>query len=481
MSTESLARWQFAITTVYHYLIVPMTIGLSVLVAAFQTAHYRTGKPEWDAAARFYGKLMIVSFTLGVATGIVQEFQFGMNWSDYSRFVGDVFGAPLAMEALVAFFLESTFLGLWVFGRDRLSPRQHLAAIWLLASGTVASAYFILAANSWMQHPVGWAFDPVSGRAELTSIWAVLTNITQLVTFPHTVLAAFMTGGGVVLGISAWHLRRGVTSHPDGPMHLRMHRATLRASAAVVLVAGIGVSAVGHLQGQVMTDQQPMKMAAAEALFETRSRAPFSLFTIGNEKDLSSRFEVSIPYGLSLLAENDPKAEVLGIRDLQADSESRFGEGDYVPSIWLAYWAFRLMIGLGVVSMLLATVVLWRQRRGRNLGDGRLLKIAGWAALLPFAANAAGWIFTETARQPWLVYGVLKTEDGLSPGVSTTEVASTLIGSTLLYAGLGFIAVRIFLKISRQGPITPASDADPWLAPADHPHDQGTPEPALID
>ena len=486
MTAETLARWQFAITTVYHFMIVPISIGMTVLVASFQTAYVRTRKPEWDLAARFYGKLMVVLFAIGVATGIVQEFQFGMNWSSYSRFVGDVFGAPLAMEGLVAFFLESTFLGLWVFGRDRLSPRQHLASIWLLAAGTVGSAYFILAANSWMQHPVGWAFDPERGRAELTSIWALLTNSTQLVTFPHTVFGAFMTAAAVVLGISAWHLRRGRQDGPDADLHWSMHRRTARAAAAVVLVAGIGVSTVGHAQGQVMTDQQPMKMAAAEALWETTDRAPFSLLTIGDERSLESRYEISVPYGLSLLAENDPTATVEGIRDLQAKAVAEHGEGDYVPTVWLAYWTFRLMIGFGVLSMLLAGLVLVQLWRGRLPESPRLLRVSAWAALLPLGANAAGWVFTETARQPWLVYGILKTEDGVSPGVSVTEVAATLVGSTLLYAALGVVAVRLFLRIGRQGPTTP-TDGDPWLTPAPHPTRTATdpdgtaPEPVLVD
>jgi cytochrome d ubiquinol oxidase subunit I len=459
---------------------------MTVLVASFQTAHHRTRKPEWDLAARFYGKLMIVLFAIGVATGIVQEFQFGMNWSSYSRFVGDVFGAPLAMEGLVAFFLESTFLGLWVFGRDRLSARLHLATIWLLAAGTVGSAYFILAANSWMQHPVGWAFNAETGRAELTSIWALLTNSTQLVTFPHTVFAAFMTAAAIVLGISAWHLRRGRQDGPDGELHWRTHRATARVAAAVVLLAGIGVSTVGHAQGQVMTDQQPMKMAAAEALWETTDRAPFSLLTIGDERALESRYEISVPYGLSLLAENDPTATVEGIRDLQAQAVAEHGEGDYVPVVWLAYWTFRLMIGFGVLSMLLAGLVLLQLWRGRLEQSRRLLRLSGWAALLPLGANAAGWIFTETARQPWLVYGILKTEDGISPGVSLTEVAATLVGSTLLYAALGAVAVRLFLRIGRQGPTTP-TDADPWLTPSPHPvraaadPDGTATEPVLVD
>ena len=478
MSAETLARWQFAITTVYHFIIVPLTIGLSLLVAGFQTAAHRTGRKHWDDAARFYGKLLLVSFAIGVATGIVQEFQFGMNWSEYSRFVGDVFGAPLAMEGLVAFFLESTFLGLWIFGRDRLPPRLHLLSIQLVAVGTVASAYFILAANSWMQHPVGYRFNPETGRAELTSIWALLTNSTQLVTFPHTVLAAGMTGGAVVLGISAWHVRRG------GGEHRAMHLQTLRVSAAVVLVCGALVSAVGHVQGQIMTDQQPMKMAAAEALWRTTDHAPFSLFAIGDVSRGENKVDVTIPDGLSILADNDPAATVEGVVDVQADAVARFGPGSYVPVVWLAYWCFRLMIGFGVLAALLALVVLVQSGRHRLEDSPRLLRLAVWGALLPFAANSAGWLFTETARQPWLVYGVLRTADGVSVGPGSGHVLATLVGFTLLYAGLGLVAVRLFLRIGKQGPVEPDQpDADPWLHPG-HGDDgsSGAPlEPALVD
>jgi cytochrome d ubiquinol oxidase subunit I len=378
VSAESLARWQFAITTVYHFLIVPLSIGLAFLVAGFQTAAYRTGKAHWDQAARFYGKLMIVSFAIGVATGIVQEFQFGMNWSTYSRFVGDVFGAPLAMEGLAAFFLESTFLGLWVFGRGKLSPRVHLATIWAVAVGTALSAYFILAANSWMQHPVGYRLNEETGRAELTSIWAVLTNSTQLVTFPHTMLGAWMTGGAVVLGFSAWHLRR------SGDAFREMHRAVLRVGAVTVLASVVGVSLSGHVQGQLMTEQQPMKMAAAEALWRTTDHAPFSLFAVGDVSKGENKVDLTIPDGLSILAGNSPSTTVEGVVDVQADSVERFGPGSYVPVVWLAYWTFRLMIGLGVLAGLVSFLVLVQRRRGRLETGTRLLRVATVAALLPF-------------------------------------------------------------------------------------------------
>ncbi len=445
MSAETLARWQFAITTVYHFMIVPVSIGLACLVAGFQTAGYRTGNKQWDDAAKFYGKLMLVSFAIGVATGIVQEFQFGMNWSEYSRFVGDVFGAPLAMEGLVAFFLESTFLGLWIFGRDKLSPRLHLLSIQLVALGTVLSAYFILAANSWMQHPVAIKINPDTGRPQLTSIWALLTNSTQLVTFPHTVFAAGMTAGAIVLSVSAWHLRRGSSQRS-------LHEATLRVAAVVVLVCAAVASGVGHIQGQIMTSQQPMKMAAAEALWRTTDHAPFSLFAVGDVSKGENKVDLSIPDGLSILAHNRPSSTVEGITDVQAASIAKYGPGSYVPVVWMAYWFFRLMMGFGILSALLALAVLVQIRRRKLLDSPRLLFLAVWAAALPLLANSAGWLFTETARQPWLVYGLLKTRDGVSVGVGSGHVLATLVGFTLLYAGLGVVALRLFLQIGRQGP-----------------------------
>ena len=272
MNALDVARWQFGITTVYHFLFVPLTIGLAPLVAIMQTAWYRTKNPAWYRATKFFGKLFLINFALGVVTGIVQEFQFGMNWSDYSRFVGDVFGAPLAIEGLAAFFIESTFLGLWIFGWDVLPKRVHLACIWLVAIAVNMSAYFILAANSFMQHPVGVTYNPLSHRAELTSIWALLTNSTVLVTFPHTIAGAFLVAGAVVLAVSAWHLARrspaadapsGVVAHED------VYRRTVKVGLVAVVLAGVAVTLTGHIQGQLMTKQQPMKMAAAEALCST--------------------------------------------------------------------------------------------------------------------------------------------------------------------------------------------------------------------
>jgi cytochrome d ubiquinol oxidase subunit I len=463
----TLARWQFAILTVYHYQIVPLSIGLTLMVAILQSLGFRrrgtAAGLTWDRASRFWGRIMLVIFALGIVTGIVQEFQFGMNWSEYSRFVGDIFGAPLAMEGLIAFFLESTFLGLWIFGRDLLSPRLHLLTIWLAAGGSMLSAYFILAANSFMQHPVALVYDPAKKRVELTSIWALLTNSTQLVTFPHTVLAAILTGGVLLLSVSAWHLRR------DGRSADPVHRKVAGLSLGVIIIAAVGTSLVGHIQGQIMTRQQPMKMAAAEALWDGQTHASFSLFAYANVDQGHNKVDIKIPDGLSLMATDHPGRYVAGINDVQAAEVAKFGPGNYIPTIWLAYWCFRLMIGFGILAGLVAAAVAAQWYRGRLDVSPRRLRVASWAVALPLLANTAGWLFTETARQPWLVYGLLRTSDGVSTNVSSGFVLTTLIGFTLLYGVLGVICFRMVRRIAMAGP-DPVPPAGGFPAePADQP------------
>ncbi|MBB5626205.1 cytochrome ubiquinol oxidase subunit I [Sphaerisporangium krabiense] len=453
MDVLDLSRWQFGITTVYHFLFVPLTIGLSFVVAGLQTAWHRTDDPGYLRLTRFWGRLFLINFAMGVVTGIVQEFQFGMNWSAYSRFVGDVFGAPLAMEGLIAFFMESTFLGLWIFGWDRLPRRLHLATIWLAATGTAISAYFILAANSWMQHPVGYRLDPVSGRAELTDIWAVLTNSTTLVTFPHVIFGAFVTAGAFVAGISVWRLARG----KDVPLF----RVSARVAMAISLVAAAGVAFTGHWQAQIMTEQQPMKMAAAEALWEDETSAGFSLFAVGDVERGRNRVNVQIPNGLSLLATDTLDGEVEGINDIQARYQALYGPGDYRPVVGLAYWSFRLMIGFGALAGLLALAGLWLTRRGRLPASPWFTRVAVLGIGLPFLANSLGWIFTEMGRQPWTVFGVMRTAAAVSPGADVPEVALTLVGFTLVYAVLAVVEVRLLLKFVRAGLDSEAGPAEP--------------------
>jgi cytochrome d ubiquinol oxidase subunit I len=346
----------------------------------------------------------------------------------------------------------STFLGLWIFGWDRLPKRVHLATIWLASIGTMLSAYFILAANSWMQHPVGYTVDTARGRAELTDFGAVLTNSTVLVTFPHTITACFVTAGALMMAVSAWHLRRR--------NQVEVFRPALRLGAVVVLVAGIGVLVTGDLQARVMTEQQPMKMAAAEALYDTSKPASFSVFTIGSLNGREEVYSVRIPSLLSFMATADPDGEVEGINDIQARYEQRYGDGNYVPYVPVTYWSFRLMIGFGGLAMLVALAALWATRRGR-LPASRLLWTAGLAAVaMPLLANSFGWIFTELGRQPWTVFGVLRTAGSVSPGVNVAEAATSIIVLTGLYGVLAIVEVGLFVKYARAGApdVEPAAD-----------------------
>jgi cytochrome d ubiquinol oxidase subunit I len=446
-----LSRWQFGITTVYHFFFVPLTIGLAFTTAGFQTAWYRTGKEQYLRLTRFVGELFLINFALGIVTGIVQEFQFGMNWSSYSRFVGDIFGAPLAIEGLLAFFLESTFLGLWIFGWGRLGRGVHLATIWVAAVGTAISAYIILAANSWMQHPVGYEVNQAAGRAELKDFLAVLTNVTALITFPHTIAAAFMTTGALLTGVALWRLVRR-KGQDDGAF-----RATAKAGAVMLLVSGLLVAVTGDIQGKVMTDQQPMKMAAAEALWETEQPASFSLFTIGTLDGSQNVFSIRVPYVLSFLATGDFNGKVQGINDLQKIQEQKFGPGDYTPNTPVTYWTFRLMIGTGLLAAAAALWFLFRMRKGRLPGRGTLA-IAVALPFLPLAANSFAWMFTEIGRQPWIVFGLMTTATAVSPTSTTLEVLITLIGFTLLYGVLAVVMVGLMLRRVRAG--LPEATAD---------------------
>jgi cytochrome bd ubiquinol oxidase subunit I len=472
-----IARWQFGIITVYHFLFVPLTIGLSAIVAGLETAWVRTSKPEYLRLTKFFGRLLLINFAIGVVTGIVQEFQFGMNWSAYSRFVGDIFGAPLAVEGLLAFFLESTFLGLWIFGWDKLPRGLHASTMWVVHIGTLFSSWFILAANSWMQHPVGYSYNPDTGRAELNDFWAVMVNKVQLVTFPHVILAAYMTGGAFVIGVAAY-LYLKERHQADRPLY----RTAIRLGGWITLIAGLGVAVSGDFQGKVMTEVQPMKMAAAEALYETEdSCAPFSIFTIGTLDGSEETFSVTVPCLLSFLATGSFDGRVEGINDLRAQYEQEYGQdpgaayysaGDYVPVIPVTYWSFRFMIGLGVFSAAGAALILFLTRRGR--GESR--RWVGWLALsLPIATVAGssfGWIFTEMGRQPWVVFGLMTTENGVSPGVSVAEAATSVIVLTLLYAVLAVVEVGLLVKYIRRG-------ADPYEEPPNPklggPTDQDTP------
>jgi cytochrome bd ubiquinol oxidase subunit I len=444
VTTVDLARAQFATTSIYHFLFVPLTLGLAPLVAIMQTTWYRTGVDAWLRLTRFFGTLLLINFAIGVATGLVQEFQFGMNWSVYSKFVGGVFGAPLAIEGLAAFFLEATFLGLWIFGWDRLSPRLHLATIWLVTLGTWLSAYFILVANSWMQHPVGYKL--VDGEAQLTDVWALLSNEFALRAMFHTILAGLTTASIVVLGIACWHLLQG------------RNVEIFRRAAALALVVAVPVTfvnlTVGSRFGIVVTSQQGMKIAASEALWNTEQPAGFSLFQIGgfSQDDQKPSFVIQVPRLLSFLATGSFNGQVQGLNELQQQESNQYGKGNYMPPVRTAYWAMRVMAYLGTLMFLVAAVGAWLYRR-RKLESARwFLWTAVVATAFPFIAAASGWVLTEVGRQPWIVQGLLKTSQANSPNVSSATIGASLGVFVVLYVVLGVVDFVLMRRYARLDP-----------------------------
>ena len=454
MDVLDLARWQFAVTTIYHFFFVPISIGLSALVAGLNTAWvlrgHRPGGERYLRLTKFFGKLLIINFAMGIVTGLVQEFQFGMNWSAYSRFVGDVFGVPLALEGLLAFFLEATFLGLWVFGWNRLPRWAHLGCIWLVAIGTQISAYVILSINAWMQAPTGHRI--VDGRAELVDFGAMLFSEKAIAAGLHVAVASLLTGAALVAGVSFWHLARRRTSEPD--------RAAFRTAATlgttVVLLCTPGFVLTGDHQMKLMVEAQPMKVAAGEGLYQSSEPAPFSVVRMPGEDGAS----LEVPYLLSWLATGDPAGRVRGIEDLQDSYAQQYGPANYVPNVPLTYWSFRGMIAAGGLAALGALVGLWLVRRHPE--RLRIRSVAYAAIALPFvplAANTFGWLFTETGRQPWLAFGLFRTEAGVSPETTAAEVAFSLAVFALLYTALAVVELGLMRRAIRTLP--PAVEAAP--------------------
>jgi len=450
MTNLDLARFQFATTSIYHFLFVPVTIGLAVLVALLQTFWHRTDDEAYLRLTRFFGTLLVINIAVGVVTGLVQEFQFGMNWSAYSRFVGDVFGAPLAIEGLAAFFLESTFLGLWIFGWGRLSKRVHLATIWLVAFGAGLSAAFIMAANSWMQHPVGYKL--VDGKAELTNIWAVLSNPVFLWGYLHVLLASLVTGSAIMLAVSAWHLRRG--------REAELFRKTATVGVVVLLPASLFAIMVGSHLGVIETTYQPMKVAAMEAQWTDCGPCSFSAFQIGGGNDDKTPTKIiEIPHLLSILATDSWNGPVTGLSELNTQYQQKYGPGNYVPNVFIQYWSMRVMAYLALPIFLLAlwgAWLLWKKRLDR----GRwFLLFAVWAAVIPFLMNTAGWLLTENGRQPWIVQGLRQTKQGVSPSVSAGMIWFSLAVFIVLYGILAVIDGTLMIRYSRkQLAPPPASD-----------------------
>ncbi|HET9907195.1 MAG TPA: cytochrome ubiquinol oxidase subunit I [Anaerolineales bacterium] len=437
-----LSRWQFGLTTIYHFLFVPLTLGLGWFVAYMQTRYYQTRDEDYRKMAKFWGKLFLINFAIGVVTGIVQEFQFGMNWSEYSRYVGDIFGAPLAIEALLAFFLESTFLGIWIFGEGKVPEKVHLASIWIVAMASNFSALWILLANGWMQHPVGYVINEINGRAELVDFFALITNPKGWLFFWHTIAAGFATASFVILGVSAYHIARG--------QNLRIFKESFQMAALVGLIAGVLVFLGGHTNGQYMYETQPMKFAAIEAHWETSDPASFSILTIGDLTGKREVWSIRVPRVLSLLACNNLTCEVRGVDDIQKEYESLYGAGDYIPYIVFTYWSFRSMMTVGFIMIALSAFFLFMTRGSYE--NAKWMKWVPWVIALPYIANTSGWILTEMGRQPWIVQGLLKVEDAVSPNLTTVDLLISLIGYTVVYGSLGVAMFYLMKKFAIAGP-----------------------------
>ncbi|EID10447.1 cytochrome bd ubiquinol oxidase subunit I [Mycobacterium xenopi RIVM700367] len=477
MNVVDVSRWQFGITTVYHFIFVPLTIGLAPILAIMQSTWMITGNTAWYRLTRFFGKLFLINFAIGVATGIVQEFQFGMNWSEYSRFVGDIFGAPLAFEGLSAFFFESTFIGLWIFGWGRLPRWLHLACIWIVAIAVNISAFFIIAANAFMQHPVGAHFNPRTGRAELTDFGALLTNNTAIWAFLHTVTASLLVAGTFVAGVSAWLMVRSHNRADSAEQTRTMFRpATIASGWLVLLTAVVLLIPTGDMQGKLMFRQQPMKMASAESLCHTETDPSFSILTIGTHNNCESVTRVvTALYVLPFLAEGKFSGVTLrGVNDLQQQYQSRFGPGDYRPNLFVAYWSFRIMIGLLVVPVLFALTALWVTRRGR-VPDQRWFGRFGLITIpTPFLAAEAGWIFTEMGRQPWVVapnptgdQAVRLTVHAGVSDVATSTVMTSLVVFTLVYGVLAVVWYWLLRRYVIEGPQEYDAEPAPPHPPAE--------------
>lgn len=444
MDPVMLARIQFASTTIFHFIFVPLSIGLAFLIAIMETMYVVKGQEVYKKMAKFWGKLFLINFAVGVVTGILQEFQFGMNWSDYSRFVGDVFGAPLAIEALLAFFLESTFIGLWIFGWDRLSKKVHLLSIWLVSFGTLMSAFWILAANSFMQRPVG--FEMNNGRAEMNDFLALITNGQLLVEFPHTIFGALATGAFLVAGVSAYKLMK--------KQDLDFFKKSFHIAIMIGLITSILVAVFGHQQAQYLVDTQPMKMAAAESLWETSDDpAPWTVIAAIDPDKQENTMEFKIPYLLSFLSYSKFSGEVIGMKELQAQYEQQYGPGDYIPPVRTTFWSFRIMVAAGSVMILLGLYGAWLMLRKKVKKAGKwFLRLMLLGISLPFIANTSGWIMTEIGRQPWTVFGLITTENSVSPNVSAGSILFSLIMFTAIYAVLAAVMAYLFIKVIKKGP-----------------------------
>lgn len=449
MDQVFLARIQFAVTTIYHFFFVPLSIGLVFLVALMQTMYVAKKNEMYKKMAKFWGHLFLINFAVGVVTGIIQEFQFGMNWSDYSRFVGDVFGAPLAIEALLAFFMESTFIGLWIFGWERLPKKVHLTSIWLVSVGTVLSGFWILTANSFMQHPVGYTLK--NGRAEMNDFLALITNGQVWVEFPHVITGALATGAFFIAGISAYNLLR--------KRDVEFYKKSMNLALIFGLIGSVGTALSGHEQAQYLVKTQPMKMAAAEGIWQnTPDPAPWSAFAIIDSAKQENKFEMNIPYALSFLSYSKFSGSLKGMETLQKEYSKKYdgqvGKGtNYIPPVKTTYWSFRLMVGFGTAMILLSLIGLFLWKKGRVEQSTLFLKFMLASISFPFLANTFGWIMTEVGRQPWTIFGLMTSAKSVSPNVSAGSILFSIIMYILIFTVLAIAMVYLMIREIRKGPV----------------------------
>ncbi|WP_127900665.1 cytochrome ubiquinol oxidase subunit I [Solirhodobacter olei] len=513
-----LSRLQFAMTALYHFLFVPLTLGLSIIVATMETVYVMTGRPIWKQMVKFWGTLFGINFVLGVATGLTMEFQFGMNWSYYSHYVGDIFGAPLAIEGLMAFFLEATFVGLFFFGWDKLSRRAHLVVAWLVAIGSNLSALWILIANGWMQHPVGATFDPVTMRMEMTSFYDVLFNTVAQAKFVHTVSAGYVTASIFVLGVSSWYLLKG--------RHIELARRSIAIAAAFGLASALSVVLLGDESGYDATLNQKMKLAAIEAMWETEpAPAPFTLFGIPNQAEHKTDYAVKVPWVMGLIGTRSLDTPIPGIKELEAQAVGKIKSGlvaydalaayragkgtvtpeiakafkehagdlgyafllkqytadpskateadiqkaaaDTVPTVWPMFWGFRIMVGLGFLFIFTLGYFFYRASfRGMKFPRGMLV-FAVALIPTPWIAAELGWFVAEFGRQPWTVYGVLPTAMSVSH-LSILDLSITLAGFVIFYTVLFIVEMGLMVKYIRKGPYMEVEETERWMAKHEH-------------
>jgi cytochrome d ubiquinol oxidase subunit I len=434
MDTVTLSRLQFALTTMFHWIFVPLTLGLSILTAYMETRYVMSGDTLYLKMAKFWGKLFLINFALGVVTGITLEFQFGMNWAEYSKYVGDIFGAPLAIEATMAFFLESVFIGVWIFGWNKVSKKMHAVSIWLVALATNLSALWILLANGWMQNPVGYVLR--NNRAEMVDFWAFLTNSYGWLKFGHTLASGYVVAAFFVMGISAYHLLK--------KSHTEFFKSSFKIAAIFGLVSTILVAVIGDFHAAHVARIQPTKFAAMEAQWETQKNVGYALFLIPDpDRERNVLESPKVPSMLSILAFQAAKAEIKGLKAFPKEER---------PSVHATFWSFRLMIGICFTMIFLSFLAVVFSKRETLEQHPTFLTIMLFAIPLPYIAGQLGWIVAEVGRQPWIVYGVLKTSDAVSRSISTTHVYGSLIGFTILYGFLGAVDIYLLSKFARKGP-----------------------------